>query len=84
VVAQPLQRPVTLLVAPAAAVTGPELIEREWTALDARIAARERRGGWHSGWRCFACGLFVAGRDATCGSCGYRHGGINHVAQATR
>lgn len=74
----------TLLRDPLDAGTGRELVEREWRAFDDRRVEREPRGGYNGGWRCFACQHFVSGPEAVCGSCGYRHGGINHVAQATR
>lgn len=63
---------------------GKELAEDEARRHYERALDRERRGGYNAGYRCFNCKLFVNGAEATCGSCGYRHGGVNHRAQATR
>jgi rRNA maturation endonuclease Nob1 len=49
-----------------------------------RRILRERRGGYHAGWRCWGCKRFVSGPNSRCGSCGQEHGGVFHEAYATR
>lgn len=55
-----------------------------YRGLLSRADAREPRGGYNAGWRCHSCRRFVGGPEATCGSCGERHGGVFHEAIATR
>lgn len=63
---------------------GPELLDDAYRELEERRHRRDRRDAYHAGWRCWGCRKFVSGPHATCRSCGYAHGGINHVAYATR
>lgn len=60
-----------------------ELLEL-WRDFESRRVVREHRGGYNAGWRCWGCRLFVGGPHATCAHCGYRHGGVNHEAYASR
>lgn len=50
----------------------------------ARKVRRETPGRYNSANRCWGCNKFVSGPFATCGSCGYQHGGVFHDAYATR
>jgi hypothetical protein len=59
-------------------------IDDLWNGLEHRATLRERRGGYHQGWKCWGCQKFVSGANATCNSCGQHHGGVFHQAYATR
>jgi hypothetical protein len=64
---------------------GEALADEESRRADDRRAAREPRGGYNAGYRCFDCKRFISGgAEGTCRSCGYEHGGQNHRAVATR
>lgn len=74
----------SLPIVSASEAAGRELADELSSALFERRAARERRGGYNAGYRCFDCKRFVSGPEVRCGSCGYQHGGQNHRAQPTR
>lgn len=62
---------------------GQDRLDDAWREHEARRASRDR-GGYNAAHRCWACKKFVSGPEATCNSCGQRHGGMNHQAYATR
>lgn len=71
-----------LLLPPAAEVQ--DEIDHAFRDLQQRAEARERTGGYASGFRCWGCRRFVASRTATCPHCGQLHGGVYHDAYPTR